>query len=85
MRKVIQNYRLLTSQFGQTKGNTMTKEEIDAKSKEEALKPQRYYFNKYLFKCRRCSKILDIIEHNYCPQCGQKIDWSEYPTEDAEV
>ena len=62
----------------------MTKEEIDAKSKEEALKPQRYYFNKFLFKCRRCGKVLDIIEHNYCPQCGQKIDWSEYPVEDSE-
>ena len=71
-------------QCGQRNEDAMTKEEIDAKSKEEALKPQRYYFNKYLFKCRRCSKVLDIIEHNYCPQCGQKIDWSEYPTDKKE-
>lgn len=48
-------------------------------NKEEPLKPHRYLFNKYLFKCGRCGKVLDIIEHNYCPQCGQKIDWSEYP------
>lgn len=65
--------------------HNMTKEEIDAKSKEEALKPQMYYFNKHLFKCRRCGKALDIIEHNYCPQYGQKIDWSEYPAEDSDV
>ena len=54
-------------------------------SKEEPMKPNRYWFNKYLFKCSRCGKVLDIIEHTYCPGCGQKIDWSEYPTEEPEV
>ena len=56
-----------------------------AQSKEMPLKPERYWFNKNLFKCAECRKTLDIIEHNYCPQCGQKIDWSEYQaeTEDA--
>ena len=59
----------------------MTEKQISTKSKEEPLKPDRFYFNKYLFKCIRCGKTLDIIEHNYCPQCGQKIDWSDYPEE----
>ena len=53
-------------------------------NKEEALKPNRFWFNKYLFKCKACGKTLDILEHNYCPQCGQKIDWSEYPCDDLE-
>lgn len=51
-------------------------------NKENPMKPNRYWFNKYLFKCSRCRKVLDIIEHTYCPGCGQKIDWSEYPTEE---
>ncbi len=56
-----------------------------AQSKEMPLKPERYWFNKNLFKCAECRKTLDIIEHNYCPQCGQKIDWSEYPAETEEA
>ena len=55
-----------------------------SQSKEMPLKPERYWFNKNLFKCAECGKTLNIIEHNYCPQCGQKIDWSEYPTETEE-
>lgn len=51
---------------------------IIVQSKEIPLKPERYWFNKDLFKCAACRKTLNIIEHNYCPQCGQKIDWSEY-------
>lgn len=55
------------------------------KNKEEPMKPNRYWFNKYLFKCGRCGKVLDILEHTYCPGCGQKIDWSEYPTEEPQI
>ena len=42
--------------------------------KEEPMKPNRYYFNKYLFKCGRCRKVLDIVEHDYCPQCGRRME-----------
>lgn len=42
-------------------------------NKEEPMKPGRYWFNKYLFKCRRCGKVLDILEHTYCSGCGQNI------------
>lgn len=53
----------------------------EAITKQRPMKPNRYYFNKYLCKCGNCCKTLDITEHDYCPQCGQKIDWSDYPVE----
>ena len=52
-------------------------------NKEEPMKPSVYYGNK-IYKCGACGKTLDIVEHNYCPQCGQKIDWSEYPINNHE-
>lgn len=29
--------------------------------------------------CGKCNRIMDLMqgELNYCPNCGQKIDWSE--------
>ena len=51
---------------------------IHMSDKEKPMKPNRYWFNRNLYKCGACRKTLDIIEHNYCPQCGQLIDWSVY-------
>ena len=50
--------------------------------KETPMKPSRYFFNASLYKCGRCRKVLDVVEHEYCPQCGQRIDWSDYQIHD---
>ena len=58
---------------------TVSKSELkEAIAKQRPMKPNEYFFNEYLYKCGNCSKTLNIVEHDYCPQCGQKIDWSEY-------
>jgi len=52
-------------------------DEYDKISKEDPLSPD-LWFN-HIVKCGRCGKVLDILEHIYCPQCGQKIDWTKIP------
>lgn len=45
--------------------------------KETPMEPDLWF--RKIPKCGRCMKCLDIIEHTYCPQCGQKIDWTKLP------
>lgn len=51
----------------------------DAIEKQIAKKP--IYHNNNCYFCSHCGNILfeigDIIEPNFCPDCGQKIDWSD--------
>ena len=35
-------------------------------------------WNNWRCPCCRKNYLLDDEEYNYCPQCGQKIDWSEW-------
>lgn len=54
---------------------------IEALEKQIPKKPfqdKDIYGTKYLL-CRECSKILSFVGFvaRYCPDCGQKIDWSE--------
>lgn len=53
---------------------------IAAMEKQIPKKPfqdKDIYGTKYLL-CRECSKILSFVGFvaRYCPDCGQKIDWS---------
>lgn len=53
---------------------------IEALEKQIPKKPfqdKDIYGTKYLL-CRECSKILSFVGFvaRYCPDCGQKIDWS---------
>lgn len=59
----------------------------DLRTIKEALEKQIPY-KLYNFKsckggcvpvCGKCNGIMDLMqgELNYCPNCGQKIDWSE--------
>lgn len=31
----------------------------------------------YKYKGGKCSRCLSTVCHNYCPNCGQRIHWSE--------
>ena len=76
-------FRRLSEHSGEYTDTKVSKAELkESITKQRPMKPNRYYFNKYLCKCGNCRRTLDIAEHNYCPQCGQKIDWSDYPAFD---
>lgn len=46
-----------------------------ALKKQIPLKPTT--FGKDLFDCAFCGRVLEKHSHNYCPKCGQKLDWSK--------
>jgi hypothetical protein len=48
---------------------------IEALKKQVPLKPTT--FGKDLFDCAFCGRVLKRHSHNYCPKCGQALDWSE--------
>ena len=56
---------------------------IDALEKQIAKKIERYSSNtigEMTFNCPSCNLeyyVTDYEDFNYCPNCGQKIDWSE--------
>ena len=50
-------------------------------NKEMPMEPE--VFVKKIIKCGRCMNCLDVT-NIYCPQCGQKIDWSKIP-DDVDV
>ena len=33
------------------------------------------WYEKYYYYCPNCDNLVD--KPNYCPHCGQKLDWSE--------
>ena len=70
-------YRITRGNTNQSRRGTTERGERIMDNKEEPMAPDLYYNN--VVKCKRCSKTLDIIEHHYCPQCGQKIDWTKLP------
>lgn len=62
-------------------------EKAEAIQKSKAMTPEFYgdwYADGHLvydkWKCPGCGKSYetDGENYNYCPSCGQKIDWSEY-------
>lgn len=48
---------------------------VEKHFEKKGIKPNTYYGK--ITKCGNCEKTIDIVEHKYCPQCGEKIDWSE--------
>lgn len=36
-----------------------------------------YYGGLGYFMCPKCEEILTKGYYNYCPNCGQKLDWSD--------
>ena len=55
----------------------MRKTAIEALEKQLAKKPQT---SKRYYKCPVCTTIRSLRQkhnHNYCYDCGQKLDWSE--------
>lgn len=88
---VIENLKYLISEDC-TEAQQDYKEEIKmaivALEKDELTKPLRNYGNKYQYCCPRCGFMFCHKEedfkliHNYkmyryCPDCGQRIDWSD--------
>lgn len=51
---------------------------ISALEKQEAKKPHRNYDNYSAMWCQ-CGWYLGFVRdgNKYCPNCGQRIDWSE--------
>ena len=56
---------------------------IEALERQIAKKVERYSCNtigEMTFNCPSCNLeyyVTDYEDFNYCPNCGQKIDWSE--------
>lgn len=56
---------------------------IEAREKQIGKKIERYSSNiigEMTFNCPSCKLeyyVTDYEDFNYCPNCGQKIDWSE--------
>ena len=56
---------------------------IDSLEKQIKKKVERYSCNtigEMTFNCPSCNLeyyVTDYEDFNYCPNCGQKIDWSE--------
>lgn len=73
------------------KGKSISKEvliecrEVIHKALEKQIPCKLYNFSLESYKggcvpvCGKCNGIMDLMqgELNYCPNCGQKIDWSE--------
>lgn len=36
--------------------------------------------SKYEFECPTCKEVYDLnkVDYDYCPNCSQKIDWSDF-------
>jgi hypothetical protein len=51
---------------------------IEALKKQNSIKP--FQHQGHCGKCI-CEKILGSVHINYCPECGQKLDWSEVENE----
>lgn len=59
----------------------LTDEEIEyiwmAMDKAEAMKPDKLKIPRAtLFRCPSCKNV-PVWPHDYCPKCGQKIDWED--------
>lgn len=35
----------------------------------------KHYFGYGYFACPKCEQIIIEEHYNYCPDCGQKLDW----------
>lgn len=45
---------------------------------EKQIPKQPTTFGRDLFDCAFCGRVLKKYSHNYCPKCGQALDWSEF-------
>ena len=37
----------------------------------------KHYVGFGYYKCPKCEKTIIEADYNYCPDCGQKLDWSD--------
>ena len=37
----------------------------------------KHYVGLGFFKCPKCGEMFIEEHYNYCPDCGQKLDWSD--------
>lgn len=51
--------------------------ETDVKKALEKQFPKKPYDMKDWYECPECKEIIAVFgkKPNYCPECGQKIDW----------
>lgn len=55
---------------------------IELIERDKPIKPKKYYFATdeiAKYNCSICNSMLDIpqlIQINFCPKCGQRLDWN---------
>lgn len=49
---------------------------IDALEKQVGKKPALQFMSSRGKRCGACEKLI-VFSDSYCPNCGQKIDWSD--------
>jgi rubrerythrin len=45
--------------------------------KVDSFDTSSYYGSLEYFKCHKCGNMNIEVYYNYCPMCGQKLDWSD--------
>lgn len=69
--------------FNSMIGNEMVSRIEELVDKETPVKPivedaRKFgYSYGHSYICPECNKVYVNVKHNYCPNCGQKLDWSE--------
>ena len=57
---------------------------ISALEKQVPKKPHKIHdvdengYPYYAYVCDECGNVIDEYEDDFCPNCGQAIDWSDY-------
>lgn len=58
----------------------MTYQEFEKKIPEKPIRRKIYvsmYRYKYKYQCFKCLATVSQYTDNYCPNCGQALDWRE--------
>lgn len=62
------------------KENNMNKELEELRKRNEPMKveqPNNHHWHCYFYYCPKCKELHIKHFHNYCPMCGQALDWND--------